>query len=190
MSLYDVMRKMAEGEPTFPDDTENVSERMTDPRSQTQIVKNAPMATPREGGRFMSPNITGDYGTRYFGEEESMVNTPVLPQPGNEEYYEPETISTIKAAGYDMMLQILGLEKFAQSPASLQTMAAEGMPVPPTPPTTPSAGAGAPPPPQGGMVQPPPQASQLTPSQMMERAAQPPATLNTPAAQAWTAFRQ
>ena len=99
---------MAGNGPTFPDDTENVAERTTDPRSQTQIVRNAPPATPREGGQFMSPHATGDYGTRNYSEEAGMMNTPVMPQP-NSDYLEPETIGSVKSAGYAAVLRMLGI---------------------------------------------------------------------------------
>ncbi len=182
MNLYDVIAKQA-GDPVFPDDTEDVSEPMTDPRSQTQVLKLAPTATPREGGQFVSPHITGDYGSRNFSTEEDMMTTPVLPSP-NSDYLEPETIGSVKDAGYTEMLRVLGVEKRSQegSPAAMQNM--EGVGAPPAPQQqAPSPQPGQP------MVQPPQESAQLTPQQIQERAAQPPATQNTPAMQAWNAFR-
>jgi hypothetical protein len=143
------------------------------------------MATPREGGQFMSPHITGDYGTRNLSTEENMMSTTPMPQP-NSDYLEPELVTTVKDAGYHAMLAVLGVEKTAQgSPAAMQNMNMGAPPPAPQQPQSPQA----PQQPGQSMIQPPSQAAQLTPQQIQERASQPPATQNTPAMQAWNAFR-
>jgi len=112
MRFVNPIIKQAGQGPAFPEDIANVSSPMLDPRSQTQLIKNAPPANPREGGRFMSPHITGDYGTRNYSQEASLMRTTPLPQP-NDNYLEPMSVGTVKSAGYRDILELLGITKLA-----------------------------------------------------------------------------